>query len=161
MSDQPAPFELRESSAWDLEGLEAWLGEAVIPLRLGIAAARAPLIVPLWFRYEDGGFWCVTHRDAHVLEAVREQPSCAIDISTNDVPYRGVRGAGTVRVVPERGPELIEFMVERYLGGSGSRLARWLLGRRDEEVGLRITPQWLTSWDFSARMGDVERPART
>ena len=52
-------------------------------------------------------------------------------------------------------------LVERYLGGSGSRLARWLLGRRDEEVGLRITPQWLTSWDFSARMGDVERPGRT
>ena len=161
MSDRSEPFELRDSSAWDLKGLEAFLGEAVIPLRLGIAAAKAPLIVPLWFRYQDGGFWCVTHRDAHVVAAVREQPSCAIDISTNDVPYRGVRGAGMVRVVPERGPALIEFMVERYLGGSDSRLARWLLGRREEEVGLRITPQWLTSWDFSARMGDVERPART
>lgn len=151
------PFELRSGSAWNLAGLEAFLHDAVIPLRLGISTADAPLIVPLWFRYDAGELWCVTHRDALVVRAVRRHPQCAIDISTNDVPYRGVRGAGTVSVVPERGAELIEALVLRYLGDAGSSLARWLLGRRDEEVALRIEPHWLTSWDFSGRMADVRR----
>jgi hypothetical protein len=156
MSDA-ANFELRADSAWNLAGVEAFLHDAVIPLRLGVAADRAPRIVPLWFCLQAGVLWCVTHRDAWVVRAVGRHPECAIDISTNDVPYRGVRGAGRVSVVPERGAELIEVLIHRYLGDEDSQLAHWLLGRRDQEVGLRIEPVWLTSWDFSARMADVRR----
>lgn len=155
MTETGKPFDLRDSSAWNRAQLEAYLEDAVIPLRLGIATADAPLIVPLWFSYQAGTLWCATHRNAHIVRAVSEHPSCAIDISTNDVPYRGVRGAGTVNVVAERGGEWIEVLVRRYLGDTDSRLARWLLDRRDEEVALRIQPSWLTSWDFSARMSDV------
>ena len=111
--------------------------------------------MPLWFRYQDGAFWCVTHRDAYLVEAVRERPDCAIDISTNGVPYRGVRGQGRVEIAPDRGSELIETMLVRYFGDTDSGLARWLIDRRDEEVGLRIEPRWLTSWDFSERMDDL------
>jgi hypothetical protein len=151
-----AGVEIRPTSAWDLPQLEAFLRDAVTPLRLAVSADREPLIVPLWFHYDAGALWCATHRDAYVVRAVGHQSRCAIDISTNDVPYRGVRGAGSVAAVPERGPELIEQLVRRYLGGVDSRLARWLLGRRDEEIALRIQPEWLTSWDFSARMADVQ-----
>lgn len=160
MNQRVHEFELRDSSAWDLDGVEDFLGRARVPLRLGIATDTAPLIVPLWFRYEAGVFWCVTHRDAYVVDAVDAEPDCAIDISTNSVPYQGVRGQGTVSVVPERGSALIETMLVRYFGGTDSSLARWLLDRRDEEVGLRIEPRWLTSWDFSARMSDLPRTGR-
>jgi hypothetical protein len=101
--------------------------------------------------------WCATHRDAWLVRAVGRHPECAIDISTNDVPYRGVRGVGRVSVVPDRGAELIEALIQRYLGDADSQLAHWLLGRRDQEVGLSVEPVWLTSWDFSARMADVRR----
>jgi nitroimidazol reductase NimA-like FMN-containing flavoprotein (pyridoxamine 5'-phosphate oxidase superfamily) len=157
MSGQTENFELKDSSAWDLEELEDFLARALVPLRLGIDTDDGPLIVPLWFRYQEGVFWCVTHRDAFLVEAVRARPVCAIDISTNTVPYRGVRGQVSVEVVPERGAALIEHMLERYFGGTDSGLARWLLDRRDEEVGLRIAPRWLTSWDFSERMDDLPR----
>jgi len=157
MSGQTANFELKDSSAWDLAGLQDFLERAVVPLRLGIETDDGPLIVPLWFRFENGGFWCVTHRDAYLVEAVRDRPECAIDVSTNGVPYRGVRGQGRVEIVPERGSALIEHMLVRYFGGTDGGLARWLLDRRDEEVGLRIAPRWLTSWDFSERMDDLPR----
>jgi nitroimidazol reductase NimA-like FMN-containing flavoprotein (pyridoxamine 5'-phosphate oxidase superfamily) len=155
MSDAEEPFELRDSSAWNLTQLEAFLHAAVIPLRLGIDTAEAPRIVPLWFSYEAGALWCATHQDAYIVRAVSKHPECAIDISTNDVPYRGVRGAGRVNVVADRGSEWIEVLVRRYLGGTDSKLARWLLDRRDEEVALQIRPHWLTSWDYSRRMQDV------
>lgn len=156
MSSIGRSFELRRTSAWNLAELEEFLDDAVIPLRLGLASPDAPLIVPLWYSYHDGILWCATHQDAYVVQAVAEQPVCAIDISTNDLPYRGVRGAGHVRVMPERGSEWIEVLVQRYLGGTDSKLARWLLGRREEEVALRIEPLWLTAWDFSSRMSDVK-----
>ncbi|MDZ7668943.1 MAG: pyridoxamine 5'-phosphate oxidase family protein [Gammaproteobacteria bacterium] len=156
MSNTDRSFELRGTSAWNLAELESFLDQAVIPLRLGIADRAAPLIVPLWYCYQEGTLWCATHQDAHVVRAVAEQPLCAIDISTNDVPYRGVRGAGSVDVIPERGSEWIEVLVQRYLGGTDSKLAHWLLGRREEEVALRIEPHWLTSWDFSGRMNDLK-----
>ena len=151
-----ADFEIRASSAWDLPQMERYLRDTVTPLRLAISSAREPLIVPLWFQYDAGVLWCVTHRDAYVVRGVRQRPGCGIDVSTNDMPYRGVRGAGSVVAVPERGPELIEQLVRRYLGGVDNKLGRWLLGRRDEEVALRIEPEWLTAWDFSARMADVQ-----
>lgn len=156
MNSTERSFELRRTSAWSLAELEAFLNHSVIPLRLGIAGTDGPLIVPLWYCYQAGILWCATHRDAHVVRAVAEHPLCAIDISTNDVPYRGVRGAGSVAVVAERGSEWIEVLVQRYLGGTDSKLAHWLLGRREEEVALRIEPHWLTSWDFSGRMSDVK-----
>ncbi len=47
---------------------------------------------------------------------------------------------------------VLDSLIRRYLGGTDSSLAQWLLGRIDEEVVLRIRPSWITSWDFSARM---------
>jgi len=156
MSNTDRSFDLRPTSAWNLAELEDFLDSAVLPLRLGIAGRDAPLIVPLWYTYQEGALWCATHQDAHVVQAVTAQPVCAVDISTNDVPYRGVRGAGSVQVIPQRGSEFIEVLVLRYLGDTNSKLARWLLGRREEEVALRIEPHWFTSWDFSGRMNDVK-----
>lgn len=150
-------FELRRDSAWQRDQLTVFLQHSVIPLRLGVATDGAPRIVPLWYHFDGAAFWCVTHRDAWVVNAVQTRPACAIDVSTNDVPYRGVRGAATARVVAEQGPALIEPLLVRYLGGTDSTLARWLLGRRDQEVALCLEPQWLTAWDFSQRMADVAR----
>jgi hypothetical protein len=40
----------------------------------------------------------------------------------------------------------------RYLEGRDHKLKAWLMSRLATEVILEITPQRLTSWDFSRRM---------
>jgi nitroimidazol reductase NimA-like FMN-containing flavoprotein (pyridoxamine 5'-phosphate oxidase superfamily) len=153
-ADQPG-FVLKRNSAWDRQGVARFLNDAVVPLRLGVESKHNPLIVTLWFEFRDDAIWCAAHRDSLVVKVLQDNPACAVDISTNDIPYRGVRGAGTAACLPAEGAEALARLIERYLGGDDSQLARWLKSREDDEVALKIMPNWLTSWDFSERMADI------
>jgi hypothetical protein len=158
-SSSERPFPVRSSSAWDSNGIRDFLIRTRIPLRLGIGSSGKPLVVSLWFELRDDALWCVSHRDSLVVRRLQTDPSCALDISTNDIPYRGVRGGGQVACLQDAGPAVLDRLIRRYLGGDDSRLARWLKGRQHEETALRIVPDWLTAWDFSDRMSDIESPS--
>ncbi len=125
---------------------------ARIPLRLSVQTRRGPLIVPLWFDWDGERLWCASHRDAAIIGALETSPLCAFDLSTNDMPYRGVRGRGTVRCRPDLGAPVLERLIDRYLPDRDHPLAIWLLSRRDQEVAIEITPTWQTDWDYSTRM---------
>jgi len=122
------------------------------PLRVSVQTGRGPLIVPLWFDWDGERLWCATQRDAAVVRALRETPRCAFDLSTNDMPYRGIRGRGSVRCLPELGGAVLDRLIDRYRIDRASRLATWLLSRRASEVAIEITPTWQTGWDYSERM---------
>jgi hypothetical protein len=49
-------------------------------------------------------------------------------------------------------------LLDRYQGGRATPLARWLLARADREVAVRIEIDWLTAWDYSARMAPGAAP---
>jgi len=74
------------------------------------------------------------------------------EISTGLAPYRGLRGQGTVTLLPEAGGAQLDHLLARYGIGEGSRLARWLQGRRDQEWALRLAPSKATFWDYAPRM---------
>ena len=138
---------------------EAFLSEASIPLRLSIADGDQPIIVPLWYLYEDGRFWCACHETSYLVKRIRAQSTpdannvaCAFDISTNEPPYKGVRGAGRVSLVSEQGADRLRSLLDRYLGDTDSDFANWLLSRADGEEALCIEPDRISSWDFTARM---------
>jgi len=78
---------------WTEDEVEEFLQEATIPVR--IATRRpddSPWVVTLWFRYRDGSLECATGANADVVRFLRRDPEVAFDISTNDIPYRGIRG---------------------------------------------------------------------
>ena len=147
---------LRDSSAWDLAAVEAFLSSARIPLRLACNAGKGtPLICSLWFVYADGCLWCATPADAAVAAWLAEDQRCGFEVAVNEIPYKGVRGQGSAVLLPEAGAEVLGRLIDRYLERRSSPLARWLLGRADTELAIRIEPRWVTAWDFSARMRDV------
>jgi len=125
------------------------------PLRLSVNTSSGPLIVPLWFYYESNSLWCASHKSSLIVSAIGESTSCGFDVSTNDIPYRGVRGRGTVRCKPEAGARTLERLLDRYLPDRNNSLARWLLSRADDEVAIEIVPFKLYSWDYSERMRDL------
>ncbi|RMF12699.1 MAG: pyridoxamine 5'-phosphate oxidase family protein [Candidatus Dadabacteria bacterium] len=136
---------------------EALPEETAIPLRLAaLKSGGTPLIVPLWYEWRDDAFWCVTHREARLLRRVRAHPLVGFDVSTNEPPYAGVSGDGRVTVHgAEQAAAILPRLIDRYTGSREHRLARWLLGRLDEEVALEIRPQHWRCWDFSRRMRDL------
>ena len=144
------------SGAWSPDRVEAFLEDATVPLRLGChTPAGGPWLLSLWYRYRDGGFDLATGADAEVVRYLEADPAVAFEVSTNEVPYRGVRGNGAASVAPDEGKATLRALLERYLGGTDSSLAQRLLDPAREEVRIRIEPDRVYSWDFSARMRDV------
>lgn len=141
------------TGAWSRAEAAEFLAEAAIPLRLACRTPAGRLWqVALWFRYRDGRFECATSADADVVGFLRAEPGVAFDVSTNEPPYRGVRGYGTAAIDPEGGKELLATLLERYLGGTDSPLARRLLSDDREEVRVEVDPERVHAWDYSARM---------
>ena len=141
--------------ALDRATIEAFLEESRIPMRLACRTpAGNPWMLSLWFRYRDGDLLCATSAGADVVRYVEYEPTVAFEISTNDPPYKGVRGHGTATVGPDPDKALLRELAERYLGSTDTPLARRLLAEDREEVTIRIEPAVVYGWDFTERMAD-------
>ena len=146
-----------------IEQHETFLKSVKVPLRLSVADDNQPLIVPLWFIYNEGVLWCACHRNSYIVgrlsKLMCEQEDtwpCAFDISTNEIPYKGVAGTGVLALDSEEGADSLQKLVGRYLGTEETDFSRWLLSRAADEVALCIKPVTVRAWDFSERMQDVE-----
>ena len=80
----------------------------------------------------------MTGASATVVEYLREDPEVAFETSTNDLPYRGVRGAGTTSIAPGEDKTVLRSLIERYLGDTDSQLANYLLSPDRDEVRITI-----------------------
>ena len=145
---------VRPSSAWDAAGIERFLSAALIPLRLAVnGPGQMPLVCSLWFVYEEGRLYCATRPDAQVARCLRTRSGCGFEVAVNEMPYHGVRGQAQARLDAAQGAQWLDRLVDRYRGSRESPLARWLLGRAEDEVAIVLEPEWITAWDYRRRMG--------
>jgi hypothetical protein len=89
------------------------------------------------------------------LSEARIPPRCAFEIAPNEPPYFGVRGQATASLESAGARELLERLLDRYVGTTDSKLGRFLLGRADEELVVRLKPEWIGTWDYRERMEEV------
>ncbi len=141
------------TGAWSEAEAESYLAESTVPIRLGCRTPGGGLwMLSLWYRYRDEAFHCATGADADIVRYLESDPDVSFEVSDNEPPYRGVRGAGTAILERDEGKTLLEELLKRYLGGTDNRLADRLLHADREEVRIRIEPNKLYSWDFTDRM---------
>ncbi|WP_435177718.1 pyridoxamine 5'-phosphate oxidase family protein [Halorussus sp. AFM4] len=144
------------SGAWTREEVESFLEEATIPIRIACHRPDESLwMVALWYRYRDGYFECATWAKADVVTYLRNDSEVAFEVSVNEPPYRGVRGNGSVGLSRDEDKALLGDLFERYLGGTDSELASWLLSPERDEVRIRVRPRRVYSWDYTERMREV------
>ncbi|WP_265110965.1 pyridoxamine 5'-phosphate oxidase family protein [Halosolutus halophilus] len=144
--------------------IRSFLAETTIPIRLACQTPAGNLwMVSLWYRHrstgDDADGWvlqCATGADADIVAFLREHSAVAFEISTNQPPYRGVRGRGTASIDPDPEKETLRDLLERYLDGTDSSLARNLLREDRNEVTITIDPAVVSSWDYTDRMGADE-----
>lgn len=135
--------------------LEQYLMETQIPLRLScISDSGWPVVLSLWYLFEEGNLYCATPQGAKVVTYLLEEPRCAFEIASDQPPYCGVRGRALATIEQERGLEILERLLKRYLGGTDNTLAQQLLGRSGPEVAIRLTPSSFHTWNFTERMVD-------
>ena len=144
---------MNPTGAWDRAETEGFLSEATIPIRLSCRRPAGDLwMLSLWFVYRENAVWCATSAEASVVEYLTHDDRVAFEISTNEPPYKGVRGNGTATITPDSEKQLLRSLLERYLGGTDSPLAKRLLSPQREEVRIRIDPETLYTWDFTDQM---------
>lgn len=147
-------MELRASSAWPRAEIQRFLEQQRIPLRLACLDRRGePIVCSLWYLFENEALWCATQKSARVVDYLERNPVCGFEVAPEAPPYMGVRGQASASLTAERGPGVLLRLIDRYLGDRESSLACWLIARSSDEVAIRLSPRWLTSWDFSGRMG--------
>ena len=146
---------MEPTGTWDRSQTEAFLSETKVPLRLSCRRPAGDLwMLSLWFRYRDGALWCATSAEADVIRYLEATDHVAFEISTNEPPYKGVRGNGMATVTPDPEKALLRDLLRRYLGGTDSQLATRLLSPERDEVRIRIDPENVYTWDFTERMAD-------
>lgn len=144
------------TGTWDRDRLRAFLEETVVPLRLACTTPSDRLwMVSLWYRFDDGQFVCATSKRADLVRYLDHDPHVAFEVSTNEPPYKGVRGNGSVAIEADADKAVLRSLIERYVGGTDSAFARRLLDDDRDEVALSVAPERLYTWDFSSRMRDV------
>ncbi len=137
------------------DDVKAYLEEIVIPLRLScITHSGWPVVLSLWYLYGDGQLYCATQKTAKVVDYLEREPRCAFEIASDLPPYCGIRGQGRATVDASLGPEILQQLLVRYLGGIHSPLAKRLLSEIDNEVAIAIQPVSIVTWNFIDRMED-------
>jgi nitroimidazol reductase NimA-like FMN-containing flavoprotein (pyridoxamine 5'-phosphate oxidase superfamily) len=142
----------------DREWVDAFLDAQTIPVRISTHTPAGGLwMLSLWYGYDpdDAQIHLATARSARVVEYLEHDPDLAFEVSTNDVPYRGVRGQGTASLEPDAEKALLRTLIDRYLGDTDNDLANWLLRDDREEVHVTVDVEKAYAWDYSDRMHDV------
>jgi nitroimidazol reductase NimA-like FMN-containing flavoprotein (pyridoxamine 5'-phosphate oxidase superfamily) len=143
----------RSYGSWSGATIDRFLRHSHIPLRIGFLGSAGLLIVPVWYEYDDGRFLCCSPARSALVKGLRKNAAIAFDISTNEIPYKGVRGRGRAACNIATSRQPLEALLKKYLKDTNNELSQWLLSRTDDEAVIDIEIEWLTSWDFSARMG--------
>jgi nitroimidazol reductase NimA-like FMN-containing flavoprotein (pyridoxamine 5'-phosphate oxidase superfamily) len=144
------------TGAWNQDEIESFLDSQTIPLRLSYKTGdEATWIVSLWYQYRDGELYCATKSSADVVNDLKQSPRCSFEISTNEPPYKGVRGTVKAHLQDDTNKETLRSLIERYLGDTSSELAGSLLSSDRAETRIRLDIISIYSWDFTDRMKDV------
>ena len=144
------------SGPWNSEQIDAYLKETTFPLRLACVGRDGyPRVVSLWYRYDNNCFYCVTHRDSSLSRLLQHNNKVGFEVAPNEPPYHGIRGQGQVTLMREGAESTLRDHLDRYLGGTKSSLASWLLSRSEDELLLEIRVERIFSWDYRERMADA------
>jgi len=135
--------------------IEHFLQESKIPLRLScVMESGWPAVLSLWYLFDGGSLFCATPETARIVSYLRAEPRCSFEVASDQPPYCGVRGRAIAVIDRERGVEILERLLFRYLGDVDNPLAKKLLGRTGFEVAIRLEPQNFYTWNFTNRMAD-------
>jgi general stress protein 26 len=133
--------------------------EAFLESRLNVQLATIdeagdPNIQPLWFHYDKNtrDLYIMTPRMAKKMQNIRDRPTVYFSIDDESLPYKGVKGKGTVTVIEERALVVpgVERINMKYLGTLDHPIAKRTMenARNGNQVLLKIRPHFFSTWDF-------------
>ncbi len=127
-----------------------------IPIRISCLKPNGvPIVLSLWYVNLDGKIYCATQKTAKIISYLEKNPLCGFEIAADSLPYRGVRGEGSVKILKDKGEDILSILIEKYLGKKESNLSKFLKSKLETEVAIEINPNKVFNYDYSKRMKGV------
>ena len=140
----------------DRKRIDGIIADTRIPIRIAyLKPDGTPAVISLWYICIDDRIYCATQKTAKIALYLKKNPVCGFEIAADKPPYKGVRGQGYARISSEQGINILDILIDKYLGKKESTLSRFLKNNSKSEVAVEITPQKIVSYDYSKRMKGV------
>ena len=132
-----------------------FLSKSKLNLLLGtIDESGDPNVHPVWYLYENGKLYVETPKTAKKTKNIRNKNSVYFCVDDETVPYKGVRGKGTVRILEDiqSNIPIAEKIMIKYTGNLENEVAKFLMDgvKNGFSVLLEITPKYFATWDHSS-----------
>ena len=114
-----------------------------------------PNIHPTWYYFDSSkdNIYIETSKDSKKAINLRKNNTVYFCVDAPNMPYKGVRGKGTVRIHEdiEYNIPITEKIMLRYLGSIEHPIAKTLIGyvKKGHAVILEIIPSYFSTWDDS------------
>lgn len=140
----------------DSKKIENLVNDTKIPIRIGcITSSGHPIVMSLWYTMIDGKIYCATQKKAKIITHIKNNPTVGFEIAADNPPYRGMRGHGKAKVIENMGNDVLDILINKYLGNKISTLSEFLRNNSENEVAIEISPERLFTYDYSKRMKGV------
>lgn len=141
---------------FDNNNIDQMVSDPKIPIRLACVKPNGnPRVLSLWYVQINDKIYCATQNSAKIVSYFKKNPICGFEIAGDKPPYRGVRGEGRVRILDNKGENILEILVKKYLGEKESKLSRFLKSNSKTEVAIEISLHKIFNYDYSKRMKDL------
>jgi len=114
---------------------------------------QEPNIHPTWYYFdnESGKIYIESGKASRKTKNLERNNIIYYCIDDDNIPYKGVRGKGTVKISDDINLNLSigEKIVTKYLGSVGHPISQLLLDslKNGDAIILEITPKFFATWD--------------
>ena len=117
-----------------------------------------PNIQPVWFYYDKNGekLLITTSKLAKKVQNLRNKPILYFSIDDENLPYKGVKGKGSVTIIEDPNRTVLEGdkISMKYLGTLDHPIAKMITehSKKGENVVIEISPKFFSTWDYGKSM---------
>jgi general stress protein 26 len=112
-----------------------------------------PNIHPTWYYFDNNNdkIYIESGKDSRKTQNLRRTNIIYYCIDDDNIPYKGVRGKGIVRISEDvnYNVPIVEKIVVKYLGSIEHPMSQAIISgiRNRDDVILEITPKFYATWD--------------
>ena len=114
---------------------------------------QEPNIHPTWYYFDNNNdkIYIESGKESRKTQNLRRNNIIYYCIDDDNIPYKGVRGKGIVRISEDvnRNLSIIEKIVVKYLGSIEHHMSQAIINsiRKGDAIILEITPKFYATWD--------------
>ncbi|MCI4432871.1 MAG: pyridoxamine 5'-phosphate oxidase family protein [Nitrosopumilus sp.] len=111
-----------------------------------------PNIHPVWYLFENKKLYVATPKKSKKAQNALKHHLVYYSIDDEKIPYRGVKGKGTVNLLDDVKTNLVigEKIILKYTGSLESDIGKFIIEqiKNGNETIMEITPKFYSAWSF-------------